>query len=136
MKTQTTPTGSRFSSFLKHAETAIEFLQREDVQASLKKIPGIIKGLRTQPQVADIVTYTEVVEYFIKSRPNSDQIVKGALMTEEHSSGKRLTFLFLDANNEPVLHNGKSPYGKTVITNAIDEALVDFSEGRSVIVFE
>ena len=82
------------------------------------------------------MTYNEVVEYFVKSHPNNDQIVKGALMIEEHSPGKKLTFLFLDANNEPVLHNGRSPYGKTVIAKGIDEALVDFSEGRSVIIFE
>ena len=106
------------------------------MQASLKKIPVLLQGFRTQPQAADIVTYNEVVEYFVKSQPDSNQIVKGALMMEEHSSGKKLTFLFLNANNEPVLRNGKSPYGKTVITNAIDEALLDFSEGRSLIIFE
>ena len=129
-------TGNRLFSYLKRAEAVIDFLGREDVQASLKKIPGILQGFRTQPQAADLVTYNEVVEYFVKSRTCNEQIVKGALMMEENSPGKKLTFLFLDANNEPVLHNGKSPYGKTVITNAIDEALVDFSEGRSVIVFE
>ena len=35
-----TLTGSRLSSFLKHAETAVDFLGREDVQASLKKDTG------------------------------------------------------------------------------------------------
>ena len=136
MKPQSITTGNRFSSFLKRAETLMDFLGREDVQALLKKIPGIVQSFPPPPQVADIVTYNEVVEYFVKSRPNSGQIVKGALMMEENSHGKKVTFLFLDANNETVLHNGKSPYGKTVIANAIDKALVDFSEGRSVIIFE
>jgi len=114
----------------------VKFLAHEDVQASLKKLLGIVQGFRAPAQQAEIVTYNEVVEYFVKSRPNNEQIAKGALMMEENSPGKKLTFLFLDVNNDPVLRNGKSPYGKVIVTNSIDEALVDFSEGRSVIIFE
>jgi hypothetical protein len=119
----------------------VEFLEHPDVQASAKKLFTMIKTMRAeaqqvQVQKAEVVTYNEVVEYFVKNRPDNERVVKGALLIQEDPIGKKLTFVFLDASNEPVLRDGKSPYGKTVITQAIDEALLDFSEGRSLIIFE
>lgn len=119
----------------------VEFLEHPDVQASAKKGWTLLQNLRAeaqQPRIekTEVVTYNEVVEYFVKRRPDNEQIVKGALLMQEDPGGKKLTFVFLDAENEPVLHKSKSPFGKTVITQAIDEALSDFSEGRTLIIFE
>lgn len=133
MNTQDKTVFGKLPTFFK---TVVEFVEHEDVQASLKKIPGIIEGFRKQANQTNVVTYNEIVEYFVIKRPDNDQIQKGALLIEEHPSGKKLTLLFLDSNNEPVLYNGNSPYGKTIIAKEIDEALSDFSEGRSLIIFE
>lgn len=119
----------------------VDFLEHSDVQASAKKLLTIIQNIRVEAQQAqvqknDVVTYNEVVEYFVKHRPDNERVVKGALLMQEDPFGKKLTFVFLDASNEPVLRDGKSPYGRIVITKTIDEALIDFSEGRSVIIFE
>lgn len=115
----------------------VEFFGHEEVQSELKKLAGIFKGLRLKEGLhRDIVTYNEVVEYFVKSRPENNRIAKGALMMQKNSEGKKLTFLFLDVNNEPVLDNSNLPYGKTIIANSVDEALVEFSEGHSIIIFE
>ncbi len=137
MKTPSNPT-SKFPSRIKQV---IDFLEHPDVQASAKKLWPLLQNLRAeaqQPRIekTEVVTYNEVVEYFVKCQPDNAQIVKGALLMQEDPGGKKLTFVFLDANNDPILRNGKSPYGKTVLTQAIDEALLDFSEGRSLIIFE
>lgn len=125
---------------LKHAvdttEHIVNVVMHEDVQSSLKKLKDILQKIPVQVGKFDVVTYNEVIKYFVERQPDNAQVVKGALLMQEDPFGKKLTFVFLDANNEPVLRDGKLPYGKTIITRAIDEALLDFSEGRSLIIFE
>ena len=138
MKPPSNPSSTSGSSRLKQF---VNFLDHPDVQASAKKLLTMFKTIhaeaqQVQIQKAEVVTYNEVVEYFVKCRPDNEKIVKGALLMQEDPIGKKLTFVFLDANNEPVLRGGRSPYGKAVITKAIDEVLLDFSEGRSLIIFE
>ena len=117
-------------------QTAFEFATREDVQDVAKQLHSFIQNWAEASQQVETVTYNEVIEYFVKQRPNDNRIVKGALMSAPQKNAVKLTWLFLDEQNEAVLKPNRSPYGKQVIAKTIDDDLTDFFDGRSLIIFE
>lgn len=92
------------------------------------------------PQVeVPVVTYKDIVEYFVDDRPEDDQIVAGALFRQTRSnsdSGILLVQSFLDSNKNPVYGPARKPYGRLILAGNIDNELRQMFQARDLIIFE
>ena len=94
------------------------------------------RTLPLEPQVVPLMTYEEVLRYFISDRPDDPRVAKGALLFDAHPEGKLLTQLFLDENNEMLSDAKGLPYGRKLIATAIDQDLDAIREDHDFLVVE
>ena len=133
MKTGKISEAGKLARIIKHI---YHFLSHEDVQTVGKHLYGLMQNWHLQASTVDVITYDEVIEYFVKNRPSDEWVAKGALMVEPQQNEMKLTWIFLDSNNDPVSKPNGSVYGKQVTTRAIDADLREFLDDRSLIIFE
>jgi len=135
MKPKTTLTGSRLSSILKHAETAIDFLGHEDVRKFFDSLLNLLKHdvpLLVEPEV----TYEQAIKYFVEHNPNTEIIAKGFLKMERDRGKLKLTWLFLDQNDKPVYQADGKTCPRQTYALKIDKELEECFDGKDIIVFE
>ncbi len=89
-----------------------------------------------QQEVKPIVTYKEVIQYFITDRPSNPSVKKGAIIRQPHQEGQELIQIFLDRNNEIVSASNKRPYGRKLVAKQLDDELKDSFGNKNLIIVE
>jgi len=105
----------------------------ENAQGKTKK-SGLHK-LSFFPEIVETFTYHEVVEYFVKNRPNK-MAVKGVIIKEQHPKGQMIIQVFLDQKDELVCQSNGISYGRKQIVKNFDEELKEYFGDKSMIIFQ
>ncbi len=71
----------------------------------------------------DVLTFHDVVRYFIESRPADPRIAAGALLRQRRRYTTRYLQFFIDDNDRPVLNNSGIVYGRALEAARVDEEL-------------
>jgi hypothetical protein len=121
---------------LRHLRQLWKVLTHEDVQRLAIIIHDIWSRRSLQAATLPTLDYDESVKYFVENRPADDRIVKGALLLQPQSGKSLLTWVFLDVNNEPVKQANGNPYGRQTLVEKLDEELLEYFDGKSLMVFE
>lgn len=82
------------------------------------------------------ITYENVLEYFINSKPNNPNAVKGIVTLSKKQYEYEITQVFLDAENKPVYSSNKKVYGRKIIAKRIDNELKEAFGENNVFVVE
>lgn len=113
----------------KKPQTAIDGLV-ELIQAKLPQ----------EPEVISVLTYRQVVEFFVTERPRVKEIKKGAILRQEYPKKQGLVIIyqvFLDENNELVCRQDNGiPFGRKVLVKNFDEELLNYFENKDLLIFE
>lgn len=88
------------------------------------------------PEVIPIITYEDMIKYFITDRPNDPRIRKGAILRQTHPQGYHLAQVFLDKNNQVVLSSNSVPYGRQLIARELDDELSEVFGNKELIIVE
>jgi len=103
-----------------------------DAAAVLKKLYRL---LPFSPDTMQTLHYKDVIEYFVKDKPNDPMVVKGAMMIFKEDETLFFIQMFLNKENKPVGGNAESLYGRRLIYETMDAELKDvFGESDLVIV--
>ena len=98
-------------------------------------IGALYRLLPFSPETVKVLSYKDVIEYFVKERPSDPLIVKGAMMILAEHENTFFIQVFLDKNNKPLGKDQKSLYGRRLIFEAMDDELkATFGESDLVIV--
>ena len=95
-----------------------------------------LKLFLAQEEVKPILTYKEVIQYFITDRPSNPSVKKGAIIRQPHKKGQELIQFFLDSNNEIVYASNKKPYGRKLVAKQLDDELEDNFGNENLIIVE
>jgi hypothetical protein len=71
----------------------------------------------------EVLTFEDVVRYFIESRPADPRIAAGALLKQRRRTTNRYLQFFLDDNDQPVLNSNGIAYGRALEAARMDEEL-------------
>ena len=106
----------------------------ETVINLIAKIGDKIKKLRRNS-----ITYRELLNEIITSKPGDSSICQCAVMKDTLSTGEiRLTIVYMDSENTPVFtsKNGVEKYGCEITVKTIDQELIDAFNGKSLLIFK
>ena len=91
---------------------------------------------RPDPAAVDALTLHDVATYFAGQRPGDPRVKAGALLSVPHPDGGRQVFLvFLDAADRVCGDASGAPYGRRVIARRLDDDLLDYLGGGSLLIF-
>ncbi|MEU6254825.1 hypothetical protein [Streptomyces sp. NPDC047043] len=92
---------------------------------------------KPKPLYLDLLTFDEVVRYFVNERPEEDGVHHGALLAQQGlSGGIPCLQLFVDGDNRPCLSPDGPPYGRYMVAQRLDGELMTMFGGRDLIIFE
>ncbi|MFD9902986.1 hypothetical protein [Streptomyces sp. NPDC059063] len=90
-----------------------------------------------RPLHVDVLSFDEIVRYFVEERPPVPQVHHGALLTQAGSPSRIPCLqLFVDRANRPCLMPSGAPYGRYVVARQLDVELRNMLAGRKLIIFE
>jgi len=91
---------------------------------------------RKKETVSAVLSYDEVMKYFIAHKNDNPAIVKGALLKEAVGGYLLLTQTFLDKNDQPVFADskGKSLGCKRKVKRLDNELLTLFKDANMIVV--
>ena len=92
--------------------------------------------LPIHPEVVEQMSYREAISYFIKERPSDSDVVKGAMLLQNHSQGHIFVQVFLNARNELVCDSEGKPYGRRLVTRSLDAELKETFGNKKLVVVE
>lgn len=95
------------------------------------------KLLKKHPRRVRLLTYREVVDYFVHERPDDPKLSSGVLLRRNSPKGKEIDLIqvFLDCDNKLVCHPDGTPFGQIIFARAIDRELQEaFGETDMIIV--
>jgi hypothetical protein len=91
---------------------------------------------RPDPAAVDALTLHDVATYFAGQRPGDPRVKAGALLSVPHPDGGRQVFqVFLDAADRVCGDASGAPYGRRVIARRLDDDLLDYLGGGSLLIF-
>ncbi|WP_210584679.1 hypothetical protein [Streptomyces sp. GESEQ-35] len=90
-----------------------------------------------RPRHLDLLTFDEIVRYFVEERPDTPEVDHGALLIRQGlASGIPCLQLFVDSANRPCLSPTGSPHGRFMVARRLDRELTAMLGGRELIIFE
>ncbi len=110
-----------------------------DPVAKVMDLIDIIKNLRlgdNRKQIVALMTYEEAIEYFVKARPASPHIQKGAMLRQSHPQGQLFIQVFLDKQNKVASASNGTPYGRMLVARQFDTELNDIFGDKELVVVE
>ena len=93
-----------------------------------------LRELLHAPEVKPILTYEEVIKYFVTDKPADTEVCSGLIVKDEHNNGHLISQFFLDDNDELIIGQSNRPYGRQVIAEQLDEELNRAFDGKDLIV--
>lgn len=88
------------------------------------------------PLARRLLTYREVVEYFVTQRPAHRDACKGALLIRREGGKYAIEQTFLNEQGEPVVDRKGNPFGRRILVADLDAELRDVVGTNQVVVFE
>ena len=96
---------------------------------------SLLQKLTPFPEISAIMTYPEVIDYFVKNSPAQVKVTKKVVLKEKHPKGHIIIQVFLNEKDELVCQNG-IPCGRRQIVKELDEELIECFADKSMIVFQ
>lgn len=93
-------------------------------------------GQRSRRFDAELLTYTDVITYFVKKRPDDELIRCGALLRAYDSKTWTMSFVFLDDANSICADADGARYGQTLRIKNLDEELMELFAGKDLVIFQ
>jgi hypothetical protein len=93
-------------------------------------------GQRSRRLDAELLTYTDVITYFVEQRPDDEVIRCGALLRAHDSNAWTMSFVFLDEANSICAGVDGTRYGQTLRIKNLDAELMDLFAGKDLVVFQ
>ena len=93
-----------------------------DATEQVFKRIGRLLNLVPRSKPVPVLSFPEVIEYFIEERPKNAKVTRGAIMREPHRRGFIVTQVFLDEQNR-VYCPGGTPYGRRLVVRQLDDEL-------------
>jgi hypothetical protein len=90
---------------------------------------------RPEPAAIDTLTLRDVTAYFAGQRPGDPRVKAGALLSAPHPGGRQVVQVFLDAADRVLADASGAPYGRRVIARRLDDDLLDYLGGGSLLIF-
>lgn len=119
------------SSFVEKISNIKESAERLNLRV------GIIDNIGVISKLQQILTYENVIGYFTLERPVDVRVKKMLVRFLKNNKGYVVTFLFLDSDDLPLRSKDGILYGKQIVTNALDEELMDlFNVHSNGIIFQ
>lgn len=76
-------------------------------------------------QKAAMITYSEVIRFFVTDRPEDARVTGGALVRRPDISGSLLIWLFLDAADVPLQDGDGKLYGRKLVAMELNDELLE-----------
>jgi len=110
-------------------------------QKTIKRLNDWLKDTFNLVDTFPILTYEEVMTYFINERPNDERIKKGAIWRQflgNSVEGKKyhIAQVFLDEGNEIVFDKDNKLYGRQLVTNKLDDELLNIFAEKDLVLVE
>src|SRR5262249_7994069 len=77
----------------------------------LPEWPGVLRPRRTPTRV-NLLTYPELITYFVSHRPAEPRVRRGAILRQRSRRGYVIRQIFLDHNDEVVCDPAGEPFGR------------------------
>ncbi len=100
-----------------------------EVKTLCKATSSIVEKIRTIP----LLTYKEVIEYFINERPDYPIPSSGVLIRENSPKGIKIFQVFIDFNEKLICHPDGTPYGRILLAREINRELKEVFGEEDVI---
>jgi hypothetical protein len=84
----------------------------------------------------EVLTYPDVITYFVENRPQDDQIRSGALLRERQRNLWILSFIFLNSEGSICSHPDGTNYGQRLRVRNLDQEMMDLFSDKDLVVFE
>ena len=122
-------------------QTLENLLGYKEPKTAIDSLVDLIQGkLPQEPEVISVMTYREVVEFFVTERPRFPEIQKGAILRQKHPKKQGLFVVyqvFLDGKSELVCRQDNGiPFGRKVLVKNFDEELSDSFQNKDLLIFE
>lgn len=95
-----------------------------------------LEDLESISEIKSIITYKEIMEYFVVNRPDDPQIKKGAILRWQKKNYWDFAQVFLNEQNQTVLDSKRKPYGRHFKVVDIDKELQDAFGKHDLIIVE
>jgi tetratricopeptide (TPR) repeat protein len=105
------------------------------LETVITAIENITHFIPIDPETIDVLTYKDVIGYFVTEKPSIKNI-KGALLKQKHRKGYLMTQVFIDVNNDLVCRNDDSPYGRKLVAKSLDRELSEQFGNTSLLIAE
>lgn len=69
--------------------------------------------------------YSDMICGIMQNRPEAPDIAGCCVLLEDADPDFRITFIYIDSNDEPVFGDGPRPYGFYLLTKSLDDELVE-----------
>lgn len=108
----------------------------EEKQKFKYKLDDFWQKLFKEPKVVPLMTYEDVIKYFVSNRPSDSRVKKGVLLRMSHSQGQLLAQMFLDFNDQIIDDQNGNPYGRQLVARKLDQELLDAFDKQDLIIVE
>jgi hypothetical protein len=111
----------------------------EAIAGLLRLIGGVaIKRAQVpRPLELDLLTFDEIIRYFVEERPAAPEVHHGALLAQRGlPHGILCVQLFVDRDNRPCVSPSGAPYGRSMVARQLDPELGQQLRGRELVIFE
>lgn len=122
--------------FLRDSSQGNKNLTPKESQTILDKFRKLSSRILTIPEPIEVVTLDAAIRYFESDRPPSQNVSKGALIRQPHHEGQLLAQVFLDKNNQLILRDDGTPYGRQLVAKSFDKKLEDTFGDKDLILVE
>lgn len=122
--------------FFRDSSQGNKNLTPEESQRILDKFGKLSSRIPTIPDPIEVLTLDDAIRYFESDHPPSQNVSKGALIRQPHQEGQLLAQLFLDKNNQLILCDDGTPYGRHLVVKRFDKNLRDAFGDKKLILVE
>lgn len=119
----------------KNAEIVVEEIVR-DVKPFLETLKGAIKAIQKVLIFDRVLTYEEIMKYFLEHKGDNPVIVKGGLLKEETKDGYLVTQIFFDKDNKMVDDKMGRPLGCKRRVKKLDNELLNLFKNETLVIVE
>ncbi|MEH2149764.1 hypothetical protein [Nostoc sp.] len=105
----------------------------------IQKLSNLADSFKSFLQVeteVQVLTYDSAIEYFVKNRPQENNVAKGAILREIEAHGQSIIQVFLDNKNQLVCMPDGRPYRHKLIARQLDNELNEAFDNEDLIIVE
>jgi hypothetical protein len=97
--------------------------------------PGRLWLWRRRSVAVDTLTLGDVTGYFAGKRPEDPRVRASALLSAAHPRGHLVFQVFLDEADRVCAGASGTPFGRQVIARRLDDDLLDYLGGGTLLIF-